>query len=1339
MAASTTGEGDGSMSAALRWTTTTLALLCAMAALAALGAASAPAMNTHQYLYQIDEVPAGPEVPFPGDLEGRAEAMTVDSGHLWLEETKYVPPENEPEGVIDEFDAASGQFINQLTVAERGQVAGIAVGHATGEGEVYLSQYGKVENGFGVAVFDEAGARQAVWTGANTPSGSFAVASVFPGVAVDNSGSLSDWANGDVFVASPSQGVVDIFEPEAGGKGREPEAAHIHQLTGTGPGEPFADPRLVAVSPANGEVVVLDGEANMDIFRPGALIGQYEFAGRLSMPSAFSFIGVQSIGVDGGEGNIYVTGDLSESGEQSRPQVVEFSSAGVFDGRVTPATVPGGKFGGKGLQSLGVAVDPETHRVYVGSGGSAFPDPVFAFGPDVVVPDVLTEAASGIGAHGATLNGTVNPDEAGVATCRFAWGTSRSFGETAPCEPEALADGGAPVPVHAALSGLVPDTTYYYRLKASNANGTDEGETWQTEELTTQGPGVHEEAASAVTSGSATLDAAIDPHGVATTYYFQYGTGSSYGTTLPAAPGRSLGSGEGDEAVNVHLQGLAPATAYHYRVVAVGEVEGETVIFEGPDQMFATQAPGNAFALPDGRAWEMVTPPNKQGAGLYAIGYEQGADIQAAADGGALTYAATGPFVANPAGSRALEVTQVYSTRRAPGVWDTADISTPHYEGASGLAVGHSAEYKLFSSDLSVGLVEPAGDTPLPPLPAGSEKTVYLRSVSGEFKALVTSGNVPPGVKFGGDGEGAGGFRFVSGSPDLRHVVLQAAPEVELTEGYSGGGLYEWEGGQLQLVSVLPDEEPTNALLGGNVPGLTRGAISNDGSHVIFSTFEHLYLRDVPRGETVRVDAAQGVQEPPEFRISYELASTTGRPRVFFTSGARLTGDPTASGLYVFEVTSGASEPLAGRLTDLTVDGTGEGVGMQGVIGTSEDGSWVYYVANGILGDGAERGAKRGDCGENRENLVSQTCSLYAEHYDAAVKAWLPPVFVATLSGADSPDWNPSRDLNLMTSRVSPDGGYLAFMSERSLTGYENRDANSGVSDEEVFLYDAGAGRLVCVSCDPTGGRPVGFLKPNTYNETLIDYTINLWGERWLAGSIPGWTTTDLGSALTQSRYLSDGGRLFFDSVDSLVPADVNGKADVYEYEPVGVGGCRAPGYGRSASVIYTPALGGCVGLISAGTSGEESAFLGASEDGGDVFFLTLSHLSPQDYDTSMDVYDAHECTAAVPCAPPVALAPPPCVTGDACRAAPTPQPAGFGAPSSETFSGAGNVAAAVGSSKSATSRSAGQGRKLARALKGCRKRRRGRAVCERRARRRYAGSAVRAGNGKSIRSRAGR
>jgi hypothetical protein len=143
------------------------------------------------------------------------------------------------------------------------------------------------------------------------------------------------------------------------------------------------------------------------------------------------------------------------------------------------------------------------------------------------------------------------------------------------------------------------------------------------------------------------------------------------------------------------------------------------------------------------------------------------------------------------------------------------------------------------------------------------------------------------------------------------------------------------------------------------------------------------------------------------------------------------------------------------------------------------------------------------------------------------------------------------------------------------------------------------------------------------------------------------------------------------------------------------------------------------VGLSSSGESGEESAFLDASADGSDVFFLTSGRLSSSDVDSAYDVYDAHLCSASAPCASPAAATPPPCATADACRAAPTPQPDIFGAPSSESFKGQGNItpAPAKPASKPLT-----RAQKLTAALKACKKKkaRARRAACVKHAKKLY-------------------
>jgi hypothetical protein len=295
---------------------------------------------------------------------------------------------------------------------------------------------------------------------------------------------------------------------------------------------------------------------------------------------------------------------------------------------------------------------------------------------------------------------------------------------------------------------------------------------------------------------------------------------------------------------------------------------------------------------------------------------------------------------------------------------------------------------------------------------------------------------------------------------------------------------------------------------------------------------------------------------------------------------------------------------------------------------------------------------------------------------------------------------------------LSPDGRYLAFMSNASLTGYDNHDAISGAADEEVYLYDAATNRLVCASCNPTGARPTGVYDPGArFEGRLLVDRADEWEGYWLAGSLPDWTLRGQSRPIHQPRYLSNEGQLFFNSPDVLLPQDVNGQENVYEYEPEGIGSC-----GRSTA--------GCVSLISSGTSSEESAFVDASASGDDVFFLTSSRLAPQDYDNSYDMYDAHVCSASVPCPAVAPVSPPPCETSDSCKAQPTPQPTTFGATSSETFAGAGNAAQPPPVSEVAP-RSLTRAQRLAAALKACR---RGphakRRSCEARARKRYGAKA---------------
>jgi hypothetical protein len=905
---------------------------------------------------------------------------------------------------------------------------------------------------------------------------------------------------------------------------------------------------------------------------------------------------------------------------------------------------------------------------------------------------------------------------------------------------------------------------------------------------------------STAASGAQTLSAAVDPTGADTDYYFEYGTSpcvssSACTETSPV----NVGEGFGDHAASVELSGLQPGT-YYYRVVAQN-ANGKA---QSAERSFAIVA--TATGLPDGRAWELVSPPDKDGAEPEALTREGGV-IQASENGDAITYVADGPMPAGPEvqGNRDPEYPQIFSTRGARG-WSSQDIATPITAG-TGVEVGAPPEYQFFSPNLALALVQPAvgapesgslADPPLTPSET-QDKTMYLRdnqpisgaeeftplqpseaestsydaakhnaetaaSLSPGYVALVTALN-PPG---GGGAEFGGGLNegveFVNANADLSDVVLKSWKDDR--------GLYEWTGlGQpLKEVSVLPVTgtlvEPEHAFLGGPLSGDSRNAISSNGRRVVWTannasaegSGDTLFVSDTAyketetspeKTDTLQLDTFQGVSPesgPPN--ALFQTANASGS-KVFFTDTRRLTPNSRASehspNLYVAELSGGEAvgSPLSVTLTDLTPQ---EGAKVQvaaseggGVLGAGEEPNGelnVYFVADGVLAPGATRGY----CHAAAESLVppGTTCNLYVAHYTG--NSWDPPKFIAALSSEDQPDWlstGQDDDLTSLTSRVSPNGKFLAFMSNRSLTGYDNEDLSSEHAgetrlDEEVYLYDAVTERVVCASCNPSGQRPTGVLDTKNAGEGIgllvsRPKTWELFGvDHWLSGSLPGWTSVSASAALYQSRYLSNEGRLFFNSADALVPLakptrteEVSGEdqqvgvENVYEYEPAGLGACAN--------------VAGCVALISSGESESESAFLDASANGDDVFFLTAQQLTSQDRDSNFDIYDAHVCEPSSPCVSPSIETSTKCEEegGEACQLY-TPPPS-FAAPDTATLPGSGNLLQQVHvlGEKEAVKpkpKPLTRAQKLTKALKACKKDKKKpkRLACEKQARKKY-------------------
>jgi phosphodiesterase/alkaline phosphatase D-like protein len=238
------------------------------------------------------------------------------------------------------------------------------------------------------------------------------------------------------------------------------------------------------------------------------------------------------------------------------------------------------------------------------------------------VPAATTTAATSVTSTSATLNGTVNPD--GLPTnYDFAYGTaSNNLTSTTPTTN--LAAGTSPQNVSANIVGLAPGTTYYFQLQASNGAGPAPAADILSF-TTPTGPTVTTGAASGINPTTAVLNGTVDPAGQATTYHFEYGTDTFYGSDTPAS---SAGSGTSDVSVSAPISGLTAATTYHFRLVGTN-ASGTT---NGADATFTTPAAGSPVATTNA-----ATSVSSSGATLNGTVNPEGSATQAQFEWGTTT------------------------------------------------------------------------------------------------------------------------------------------------------------------------------------------------------------------------------------------------------------------------------------------------------------------------------------------------------------------------------------------------------------------------------------------------------------------------------------------------------------------------------------------------------------------------------------------------------------------------------------------------------------------------------------------------------------------------------
>jgi phosphodiesterase/alkaline phosphatase D-like protein len=258
-----------------------------------------------------------------------------------------------------------------------------------------------------------------------------------------------------------------------------------------------------------------------------------------------------------------VTGTVDPEGQQTNYHF-EYGTTPNF-GTTTAATSAGNGATSTAVSSSLSGLQPNTTYYYrlVASNatGAAF-GTQGTFTTIAPGPQVVTGAASSIGTTSATISGTVNP-EGQDTSYHFDYGTSPTSYSDSTSATDA-GSGNSASDVSAALTGLQANTTYYYRVVATNADGTADGHqgTLTTSALA---PVVTTGSASSITTTSATISGTVNPEGQQTTYEFDYGTSPNFGSATSAA---SLGSGSPDTSVSATLTGLQPGVTYYYRLVA---------------------------------------------------------------------------------------------------------------------------------------------------------------------------------------------------------------------------------------------------------------------------------------------------------------------------------------------------------------------------------------------------------------------------------------------------------------------------------------------------------------------------------------------------------------------------------------------------------------------------------------------------------------------------------------------------------------------------------------------------------------------------------------------------
>jgi hypothetical protein len=756
--------------------------------------------------------------------------------------------------------------------------------------------------------------------------------------------------------------------------------------TPSGGGFEFDRPAGIALD-SSGDIYVTNG-AEVDEYRPSGefvrrLVGE-KTPGLGGSHENDGFGGTLSgVTVDPVSGLLAVSISRSVFGEPSKDEgaVDEFDSEnGNFLNQITTSedgTTEGEKTEAGHLDSAGQMTFDPNGDLYVVDGVK---DDINVYGPGRFVPAFRLAAASNLTSESAVLNDWLNPESSSdpespeLTECYFQYTTEESFKQeqflsatTEQCIPSSGSTTGNDIyqEFHADVGSLSSGTTYYYRL-AGRIGGVLGGVGFSepVEFTVPHSPRVDSTSVTNRSSTFADLHALVDPLGASTAYHFEYVTEGQYAVggyaDAKVTPLVNIGvggpTGNADASVVQQIGGLAPETTYRVRVVAENEVDNEDKTTHGTDVIFTT-LPTSSTILPDQRAYEMLTPVNKEGAAdMFAypglngefINHDVGYSSESGDEFLLETDSAFGPFPA------AISNRYLFTRSTSAKAWAYKSFAS------SSLGVQRITSPIFDPSDFTrVGFGDSVGSEASE---GGSHLLDLVGTPGGEYTNIFTG--TEPSTALGSSANTI----EVGASQELDSVILESlnhtlAPGAQ-SQDEASHTLYEWDGNgacepgtsNCRVVDFAPNGSvfKCGAVLGqGPNPGRRHGAVSADGSKIFFTAPDPFILSNgkaattgcwngsegnVPQlyirvnGETVEVSAPEpGVTEdgkaPASHPAVYIGASEDGS-EVFFLTETALTQEAVTLGLHDPELYEYNTETK--RLTRISA---GE-PGYNGVLGT---------------------------------------------------------------------------------------------------------------------------------------------------------------------------------------------------------------------------------------------------------------------------------------------------------------------------------------------------------------------------------------------------------------------